>query len=57
MREAVLHEIFLDLQKAYNALDWNRCLEILAVYGVGPRALQLLREYWGWITMIDKSGG
>ena len=26
MREAVIYEVFLDLQKAYNALDWYRCL-------------------------------
>ena len=57
MREAVLHEIYLDLQKAYDALDWKMCLEILAVYGVVPRALHLLRECWVWITMIAKAGG
>ena len=45
MREAVLHEIFLDLQKADDALDWDRCLEILAEYRVGPRALRLIRAY------------
>ena len=38
-REAVLLEVFLDLQKAYNALDQNRSLELLAAYGVGPRTL------------------
>ena len=42
MMEAALHEIFLDLQKAYDALDWDSCLEIVAVYNVGPIALQIL---------------
>ena len=46
MREEVLHKIFLDLHKAYNALDRFRCLEILEGYGVGPRALHLLYRYW-----------
>ena len=36
MTEEVLYEIFLDLHKAYDALDRNRCLDILAAYGVGP---------------------
>ena len=39
MREAVLFELFLDLQKEYYALDWDRCLEILSEYGVSPRTL------------------
>ena len=46
MREEVLHKIFLDLHKEYNALDRFRCLEILEGYGVGPRALHLLYRYW-----------
>ena len=57
MREAVVYEIFLDLHKAYDALDWDRCREILVAYGVGPRALQILRMYWGHIAMVAKSRG
>ena len=34
--------IFLDLHKVYDALDWDRCLEILEGYGVGPQACQTL---------------
>ena len=37
MREEVLYVIFLDLTKAYDALDRSRSLEILKVYGVGDR--------------------
>ena len=42
LREEVLHAIFLDLHKAYDALDRSRCLGILEGYVVGPRALHLL---------------
>ena len=45
MREVVLHNIFLDLHKSYDALDWDRCLEIVVVCGMGPRALWLPRTY------------
>ena len=49
--------IFLDLHKTYNALDRSRCLEILEGYGVGTRARQLLRTYWGKMTMAARAGG
>ena len=45
LREEVLYVIFLDLHKAYDALDRSRCLEILEGYGVGPRARRLLQTY------------
>ena len=45
MREEVLYVIFLDLTKAYDALDKSRSLEILKGYGVGQRTRRLLREY------------
>ena len=56
MREAVLYKIFLDLQEAYGALDQDRYIEILTMYGVGPRAIQLLRTYWGRNTILAKGG-
>ena len=53
MREDVLHEILLDLQKSYGALGKERCLEILDGHGVGPRTIQLLRTYWGRIQTVE----
>ena len=46
MREAVLFEVFLDLQKADADLDQDRCREIIAAYGVGPRVVWLLQTWW-----------
>ena len=45
MREEVLYVIFLDLTKAYDALDRSRCLDILEDYGVGPSARRVLQNY------------
>ena len=42
LREVFLHVIFLDLNKAYDALEMYRCLVILECYGMGTRALRLL---------------
>ena len=57
MREEVLYVIFLDLTKAYDALDRSRCLEILEGYGVGPNVRRLLNTYWCRLTMVARSGG
>ena len=57
LREEVLYVIFLDLHKAYEALDRSWCLEILEGYGVGPRACWLLRTYWGRQTIVARVGG
>ena len=57
MREAVLFGIFLDIHKAYNALYQDRYLGILAAYGDGLRTIQLLRTYWGRLTMVARAGG
>ena len=45
MKEEVLYVIFLDLTKAYDALDRSRTLEILKGYGVGDRVRRLLATY------------
>ena len=57
LREEVLYVIFLDLQKAYDALDRSRCLEILEGYGVGLQARKLLKTYWHRLTMVAQAAG
>ena len=56
MREEVLYVIFLDLTKAYDALDRSRTLEILKGYGVGDRVRRLLATYWERTTMVARAG-
>ena len=55
-REAVLHTIFLDLQKAYDALDLDRGLVIHSGYVMDPRILWLLRTYWNRMQIMGKAG-
>ena len=57
MREEVLYVIFLELTKAYDALDRSRCLDILDGYGVGPSARSLLTPYWRRLTIVARAGG
>ena len=52
----VLFVVFLDLQKDYDTLYWDRCLKILVEYRVGPRVIQLIWTYWDWLTMVHNAG-
>ena len=56
MREEVLYVIFLDLTKAYDALDRSRSLEILKGYRVGERVRRLLSVYWERTKMVARAG-
>ena len=49
--------IFLDLNKAYYALDRSRCLEIMEGYGVVPVVFRLLQTYCRRMTMVARAGG
>ena len=42
MREAVLHNVLLDLQKIFNTLDQVRCFDILEGYGATSDAPALV---------------
>ena len=55
IREEVLYVIFLDLTKAYDALDRSRTLEILKGYGLGERIRRLLTVYWERTTMVARN--
>ena len=57
MQKEVIYRIFLDLHKAYDALDSRCSLDILTAYGVGPQALHILRRYWDWIYMVARAVG
>ena len=57
MREEVLYEIFIDIHKAYDALDRDLCLDILESCGVVPWTLRLLRHYWEILTMVAWARG
>ena len=56
IREEVLYVIFLDLTKAYDALDRYRTLDILKGYVVGERVRRLLETYWKRATMAARAG-
>ena len=46
IKQEALYETFIDLRKAYDVMDRERCLEILEGYGVGPNILRLIERFW-----------
>ena len=55
MKDTVLFKVFLDLRKAYDALDREIVIDVLAAYRVGPRTVRLLMTYWYQLTMVAKT--
>ncbi len=41
-----LYDIYVDLKKAYDAINRGRMMEILKAYGVGPNLLRLQNLFW-----------
>ncbi len=57
MEQEPLHQVFVDLRKAYDHLDWERCLAIMTGYGVGPKLLRLQTKFWEQAQMVCRAGG
>jgi hypothetical protein len=49
--------VFLDLRKAFDAMDRERCLIVLEGYGAGPRMIRLIRGFWGDAIMVCRAAG
>jgi L-rhamnose mutarotase len=49
--------VFIDLKKAFDAMDQGRCLTILALHGVGPQMLRLIRNFWETATNMCRAKG
>jgi hypothetical protein len=52
-----LNQIYVDLKKAYDALDREQTLNILAAYGVRPKMLCLQKHFWDTAKLVCRAGG
>ena len=48
--------VFLDLRKAYDSMDRDRCELILVAYGVGPNIVRLIRYFWDNAGLVCRAG-
>jgi hypothetical protein len=51
-----LYAICLDLHRAYDTLHRGRTLDIMRGYGVGPKVLRLLQNFWDSQRMVVQQG-
>jgi hypothetical protein len=52
LEQAPLYGVFLDLKKAFDAMDREKCLLILEGYGAGPNMVWLIRNFWRDAAMV-----
>jgi hypothetical protein len=57
IEQEALYSTFIDLRKAYDAMDRERCLEILKGYGVVPNMLRLITAFWDMAVLVCRAGG
>ncbi len=55
LEQVPFYGIFLDLKKAFDSMDRERCLLILGGYGVGPKMIRLIRNFWENATMVCRA--
>jgi hypothetical protein len=49
--------VFLDLWKAFDAMDREQCIMLLEGYGAGPRMIYLIRGFWPDAIMVCRAAG
>jgi hypothetical protein len=47
--------IFLNLRKVYDAMDRDRCLDILKDAGCGPKTLRIMINLWDRVVMVCRA--
>jgi hypothetical protein len=57
MEQEPVYQVFVDLRKAYDHLDRERCRAIMTGYGVGPKLLRLQAKFWEQAEMVCRAGG
>jgi hypothetical protein len=57
IEQAPFYGVFIDLKKAFNAMDRERCLLILEGRGAGPNMHRLIRHFWDKAMNVCRASG
>ncbi len=52
LEQETFYGVFLDLKKAFDAMDRQRCLLILEGYGRGSNMVHLILTFWREATVV-----
>ena len=57
IEQAPFNGFFINLKKAFNAMDRERCLLILEGHGAGPNMCRLIRHFWDEANNVCRASG
>ncbi len=57
IEQVSFYGVFINLKKAFNAMDWERCLLILEGHGAGLNMRQLIHHFCGEATNMCRALG
>ena len=57
IEQAPFYGVFIDLKKAFDAMDRGRCLLLLEGHGAGPNMRRLIRHFWDEATNVCRTSG
>ncbi len=57
IEQALFYRVFINLKKAFDAMDWEQCLFILEGHGMGPSMRHLIRHIWDMATNVCHASG
>ena len=57
IEQTPFYGVFIDLKKAFDAMDRERCLLLLEGHGAGPNMRRLIRHFWDEATNVCRASG
>jgi hypothetical protein len=57
LEQTPFYGVFLDLKKAFDAMDRERCLLLLEGHGASPNMRRLIRHFWDEATHVCRASG
>jgi hypothetical protein len=55
IEQAPFNGVFVDLKKAFDAMDWEQCLLILERHGMGSNMCRLIHHFWDEATNVGQA--
>jgi len=57
IEQTPFYGVFINLKKAFDSMDRERCLLLLEGHGTGPNMRRLIRHFWDEATNVCRASG